>query len=125
MYQGRGAEEEWRQDLAKYSSIRHPNIIQICGAAGSGNIRAILFYDDLIPFKQYVDFYRDSHFRTVCIYSHCNLEFEDVSKYFGTNFQQKLVSPVIWMAGFYIPFRTKRTAHSGYVARLASSARTS
>ncbi|KAJ6566338.1 hypothetical protein B0H19DRAFT_1137481, partial [Mycena capillaripes] len=44
MYQGYDA-EEWRQDLAKYRSIRHPNIIQIRGAAISGSIRATLFHD--------------------------------------------------------------------------------
>ncbi|KAF7353142.1 hypothetical protein MSAN_01501700 [Mycena sanguinolenta] len=31
MYQGEGAEEEWRQHVAKYESIRHPNIIQLYG----------------------------------------------------------------------------------------------
>ncbi|KAJ6566419.1 hypothetical protein B0H19DRAFT_1137744, partial [Mycena capillaripes] len=45
MYQGRGAEEEWRQDLAKYSSIRHPNILQVRGAASSRGIHATLFHD--------------------------------------------------------------------------------
>ncbi|KAJ6566333.1 hypothetical protein B0H19DRAFT_709244 [Mycena capillaripes] len=75
MYQGRGAEEAWRQDLAKYTSIRHPNIIQIRGAASSGSIHATLFHDDLIPLDQYMDLYRHSHFLTVSIYDCCNSEF--------------------------------------------------
>ncbi|KAF7376992.1 hypothetical protein MSAN_00117100 [Mycena sanguinolenta] len=38
---------EWRNDLAKYMSMRHPNIIQICGAASSGGIHATLFNDGI------------------------------------------------------------------------------
>ncbi|KAF7337096.1 hypothetical protein MVEN_02147200 [Mycena venus] len=41
MYQGDDAEQEWRQDVAKYI---HPNILQICGAASSDNIHATLFH---------------------------------------------------------------------------------
>ncbi|KAJ6566362.1 hypothetical protein B0H19DRAFT_1066673 [Mycena capillaripes] len=137
MYQGCGAEEEWRQDLAKYMSIRqvcHPNILQICGAASSGSIRATLFHDseplfhsnilsgtltlelDLIPFKQYVDFFRHSHFHTIYFYACCsryidslkNEEFsvrklvvvvqistiwsQEITKYFHSNFQRKLTA---------------------------------
>ncbi|KAJ6566329.1 hypothetical protein B0H19DRAFT_1137451 [Mycena capillaripes] len=71
MYQGCGAEEEWRQELAKYASIRHPNILQIRGAASSGSIHVTLFHDDLIPLEQYMNFYRHSHFFTVYIYACC------------------------------------------------------
>ncbi|KAJ6566412.1 hypothetical protein B0H19DRAFT_710025 [Mycena capillaripes] len=92
MYQGYGAEEEWLQDLAKYRLIRHPNIVQIRGAASSGSIRAALFHDDLIPFKQYLDFYRHSHFLTVYIHGCCDEEFWDVIKYFYSNFQQRLTA---------------------------------
>ncbi|KAF7377026.1 hypothetical protein MSAN_00120700 [Mycena sanguinolenta] len=45
MYQGHGAEEKWRQDIAKYMSMRHPSIVQICGAASSNGIHATLFND--------------------------------------------------------------------------------
>ncbi|KAJ6566308.1 hypothetical protein B0H19DRAFT_708823 [Mycena capillaripes] len=102
VYQGRGAEEDWRQDLAKYTSIRHPNIIQIRGAASSGSICATLFYDDLIPLKHFINLYRKSHFFTVYIYAYCGAEFQEVRKYFDTNFQPEVVSPVIWMADFCI-----------------------
>jgi hypothetical protein len=55
--------QEWRRDIAKYMTVRqvlashslhtsllndtlsHPNIIQIRGAASSGNIHATLFHD--------------------------------------------------------------------------------
>ncbi|KAJ7226516.1 hypothetical protein C8J57DRAFT_1252555 [Mycena rebaudengoi] len=42
-YQGHGAEDEWQIDMARYKSVRHPNIFQIWGAASSGNIYATLF----------------------------------------------------------------------------------
>ncbi|KAF7377054.1 hypothetical protein MSAN_00123500 [Mycena sanguinolenta] len=46
IYQGNDAEEEWRQDIATYMSLR-----QICGAASSNGIHATLFNDDLIPLR--------------------------------------------------------------------------
>ncbi|KAJ6566371.1 hypothetical protein B0H19DRAFT_1232588 [Mycena capillaripes] len=115
MYQGYGAEE-----------VLHPKIIQICGAASSRSIGATIFHDgeplfylnilsrdlilelDLIPFEQYVNFYRHSHFSTIYIYACCVhasptfqfryidslkiAEFSDISKYFYSNFQQDLTS---------------------------------
>ncbi|KAF7377046.1 hypothetical protein MSAN_00122700 [Mycena sanguinolenta] len=48
VYQGNGAEEEWRREIAKYMSLRHPNIIQMCGAASSGAIHALLFNDEIV-----------------------------------------------------------------------------
>ncbi|KAF7340660.1 hypothetical protein MSAN_02138000 [Mycena sanguinolenta] len=47
VYQGEDAEEEWRQDIAKHMSLRHPNIVQICGAASSNAVYATIFNDDL------------------------------------------------------------------------------
>ncbi|KAF7377012.1 hypothetical protein MSAN_00119200 [Mycena sanguinolenta] len=44
MYQGNGAEEEWRRDIATYI---HPNIVQICGAASSNGLHAAIFNDDI------------------------------------------------------------------------------
>ncbi|KAF7340627.1 hypothetical protein MSAN_02134600 [Mycena sanguinolenta] len=72
IYQGNDAEKEWRKDIAKYMSIRHPNIIQICGAANSNGIFAAIFNDvDLIPLAQCLDRYRNPHFSTVYIYACC------------------------------------------------------
>ncbi|KAF7340605.1 hypothetical protein MSAN_02132000 [Mycena sanguinolenta] len=75
MYQGDGAEEEWRDEIEKYMSMRHPNIIQICGASSSGGIHATLFNDDLIPLQPLLDRYRDLHFSTVYIYACCSFDF--------------------------------------------------
>ncbi|KAJ6462866.1 hypothetical protein C8R45DRAFT_1107939 [Mycena sanguinolenta] len=68
MYQWDGAEEAWRRDIAKYI---HPNIIQIVAAASSGGIHAMLFNDDLIPWKHFLDGYRNSPVMTVYIYACC------------------------------------------------------
>ncbi|KAJ6450161.1 hypothetical protein C8R45DRAFT_1043826 [Mycena sanguinolenta] len=69
-YQGDCAEDEWRQDIAKYMSIRHPNVIQICGTASSGNIHATIFHDELIPLQDFLRLHQNSHFVTVYIYAH-------------------------------------------------------
>ncbi|KAJ7022940.1 hypothetical protein C8F04DRAFT_1240493, partial [Mycena alexandri] len=71
MYQGDGAEEDWRHDIETYMSLRHPNIVQMYGTASSGAIMyatifhggATLAFDhrprrlttelDLIPLKQF------------------------------------------------------------------------
>ncbi|KAJ6462926.1 hypothetical protein C8R45DRAFT_1220423 [Mycena sanguinolenta] len=72
MYQGNDAEEEWRRDIAKYMSLRHPNIVQICGAASSNGIHAAIFNDDLIPLQEILDRHRSSPTLTVYIYACCD-----------------------------------------------------
>ncbi|KAF7353331.1 hypothetical protein MSAN_01521300 [Mycena sanguinolenta] len=57
MYDGDQAEEEWRQDVAKYAAIRHPNVMQLYGLVSTGALRAMVFHDELIPFGQF----RDQH----------------------------------------------------------------
>ncbi|KAJ7227978.1 hypothetical protein B0H12DRAFT_1148214 [Mycena haematopus] len=90
MYQGNGAEEEWRHDIAKYMAMRHPNIIQITGAASSGGIHATMFNDDLVPLSQFLDHHGDSPVSTVYIYACCTSDFSEVSDYINSAFQQKL-----------------------------------
>ncbi|KAF7340653.1 hypothetical protein MSAN_02137300 [Mycena sanguinolenta] len=92
IYQGNDAEEEWRNDLAKYTSMRHPNIMQICGAASSNGIRATLFNDNLIPLQEVLDRHRDSHFSTVYIYACCNKDFLEVHNYIASEFHRGLSS---------------------------------
>ncbi|KAJ7366411.1 hypothetical protein DFH08DRAFT_167291 [Mycena albidolilacea] len=54
MYQGNGAEEEWRRNIVKYMSIRHPNMIQIYRAASSGGIYTTLYHDSVpLPFSRF------------------------------------------------------------------------
>ncbi|KAF7353232.1 hypothetical protein MSAN_01511000 [Mycena sanguinolenta] len=45
MYQGDGAEDKWRQHVAKYESIRHPNIMQLYGIVSTKRIYAMVFRD--------------------------------------------------------------------------------
>ncbi|KAJ6464560.1 hypothetical protein C8R45DRAFT_1024395, partial [Mycena sanguinolenta] len=45
MYQGDSSEREWRQDLAKYGSLRHPNILQLYGLVNANKLRAMVFHD--------------------------------------------------------------------------------
>ncbi|KAJ7017338.1 hypothetical protein C8F04DRAFT_1156593 [Mycena alexandri] len=70
MYEGAGAEEvsrtvssmqtvcdpvleDWRRDVERYLSLRHPNLLQIYGVASSGAMHATIFYGDLIPYTQF------------------------------------------------------------------------
>ncbi|KAF7337103.1 hypothetical protein MVEN_02147900 [Mycena venus] len=96
IYQGDGAKEsveEWQQDIVKYMSARHPNIIQIYAAASSKNIHATVFYDDLVPFRDFVDLYY-CHSPILTVYMHaCGYsEFEAVSDYLRSAFQHELDS---------------------------------
>ncbi|KAJ7679303.1 hypothetical protein DFH06DRAFT_1166274 [Mycena polygramma] len=88
LYQGAGAEEKWRQDIARYMSVRHPNIIQVCGAATSGNIHATLFHDDLVAFRRFVDSYRHSPILTVYIFSCFNTQFEELIRALSDTFAE-------------------------------------
>ncbi|KAF7367521.1 hypothetical protein MSAN_00815100 [Mycena sanguinolenta] len=45
MYEGDRAEEEWRQDVAKYAAIRHPYIMQLYGVVSTRTLRAMVFHD--------------------------------------------------------------------------------
>ncbi|KAJ6452800.1 hypothetical protein C8R45DRAFT_1040128 [Mycena sanguinolenta] len=92
IYQGKGAEQAWQQDIADYMSMRHPNIIQICGAASSNGIHAMLSNDDLIPFKQYMDRYRHSHCLIIFFYACCNTDFTAVHNYIHAAFNRLLHS---------------------------------
>ncbi|KAF7377032.1 hypothetical protein MSAN_00121300 [Mycena sanguinolenta] len=90
IYQGNDAELEWRRKIAKYMALRHPNIVQICGAASTGGIHAMLFNDDLIPVQEILDRHRDSHFSTVYIHACYNQDFTEAFKYIHSEFQQGL-----------------------------------
>ncbi|KAJ6502730.1 hypothetical protein C8R47DRAFT_1316722 [Mycena vitilis] len=59
MYRGDGAAEKWQQEIGKYMSLRHPNIMQLYGAASWGGMYATVFHGDLIPFKAFLNTYKD------------------------------------------------------------------
>ncbi|KAJ7642421.1 hypothetical protein DFH06DRAFT_1475230 [Mycena polygramma] len=81
MYQGDGADEEWREYMAKHTSLRHPNIIQIYGVASSGGIHATLFHGDLIPFEHWLDPYKSSPCVTIYMYAYYGREFDEADNY--------------------------------------------
>ncbi|KAF7353203.1 hypothetical protein MSAN_01508000 [Mycena sanguinolenta] len=81
MYQGEGAEEEWRQHVAKYESIRHPNIIQLYGLVSTKGLYAMVFHDELIPYNQFLDRFEHSPILKTYIIGYCITEFDDATKY--------------------------------------------
>ncbi|KAJ6512476.1 hypothetical protein C8R45DRAFT_322286 [Mycena sanguinolenta] len=84
VYQGAGAKQEWRRDIARYRQIRHPNIVQLFGAASCGDVHAAVFHDDLIPLEHFEDLYRHSHFSRVYIIAYAGTGFQTVYDYFRT-----------------------------------------
>ncbi|KAJ7611910.1 hypothetical protein DFH06DRAFT_1345305 [Mycena polygramma] len=94
MYQGEGAEEEWRQCMTKHRSLRHPNIVHIYGVVRSDGIQGTIFHGDLIPFKHYLDIYNHSPCFTVYIWAHRSKEFWIANNYLYSNFQRIRVSSV-------------------------------
>ncbi|KAJ7928251.1 hypothetical protein B0H13DRAFT_1007602 [Mycena leptocephala] len=84
MYQGDGAEEAWRRHMAKYESIeiRHPNIMQLYGIVCAGALRAMVFHDELIPFKQFLKRFVHLPIFTAGILGCCAIEFWESLDYF-------------------------------------------
>ncbi|KAJ6555904.1 hypothetical protein B0H19DRAFT_1071048 [Mycena capillaripes] len=87
--------QKWRQDIAKYMSVRHPNLVQIRGVANYGGLHATLFHDDLIPFKHFVNL-QDSHFSKVYTYAYCCDDFWEARGYIDSVFGP-------WLDTFELP----------------------
>ncbi|KAJ7677031.1 hypothetical protein DFH06DRAFT_1169563 [Mycena polygramma] len=81
MYRGDGAAEEWRQEIETYMSLRHPNIMQMYGAASWSGMHATVFHGDLIPFDDFWDTYKDFPCLTAYIYSHCIQQYQEAADY--------------------------------------------
>ncbi|KAF7344224.1 hypothetical protein MVEN_01713200 [Mycena venus] len=90
IYQGEGAQEEWWEDMERYSRLRHPNIVQLCHFASSLKIQAVVFNDDLILLQHFLELHHHSPILTVYIHGFCNTDFKEVQKYFHSTFQQDL-----------------------------------
>ncbi|KAJ7021864.1 hypothetical protein C8F04DRAFT_257947 [Mycena alexandri] len=86
LYEGDGAEDVWRRDVASYMAIRHPNIVQIFGGASYGNIHATIFHGDLVPLKQFVAAYLP--ITTVYLYACYWNEWNVARKYLTSTFQR-------------------------------------
>ncbi|KAJ6516617.1 hypothetical protein C8R47DRAFT_400954 [Mycena vitilis] len=101
IYQGRRAGREWRKDIAKYASLRHPNFVQIRGAARLGSTRATLFHHDLLPVAQFLASSRLSPILTVYIYGSWNTEYWEADRYLHQT-REDLLHPNnhgIWIHG--------------------------
>ncbi|KAJ6464417.1 hypothetical protein C8R45DRAFT_1174560 [Mycena sanguinolenta] len=72
MYEGDGAEEAWKQHLAKYEAIRHPNIMQLYGLVSSQRLRGMVFHDELIPYAQFLRRFEHSPFLSAYIVGYCD-----------------------------------------------------
>ncbi|KAK7046940.1 hypothetical protein R3P38DRAFT_2877113 [Favolaschia claudopus] len=90
MYQGNGAEQLWREDCAQYIAVRHPSIVQIYAMACSESIHAMIFHDDLIPFRNFLDLYEKSPIATVFIYASVTAELQQVRNYLSIKLQYLL-----------------------------------
>ncbi|KAJ7079674.1 hypothetical protein C8R44DRAFT_895630 [Mycena epipterygia] len=86
VYQGENAEQTWKHEIAKYSGLRHPNIVQLYGTVSSGGLYAAIFHDDLVPVEQFMDEYRHSVISTVYLYGYFGTELEDAQEYYRSLF---------------------------------------
>ncbi|KAJ6536362.1 hypothetical protein B0H19DRAFT_384317 [Mycena capillaripes] len=77
LYQGDGAEEQWRNEISQYLGIRHPNLLQLYGIARTRGLYAVVFHDDLIPHTDVLKKYRTSHFSTVFLWACMTHEFRE------------------------------------------------
>ncbi|KAK7035619.1 hypothetical protein R3P38DRAFT_2517986, partial [Favolaschia claudopus] len=57
IYEGQNAEEESKEDVAKYMKFRHPSFLQLYGTVHSGNIHGSISYDALIPWSDIMNIY--------------------------------------------------------------------
>ncbi|KAJ7369192.1 hypothetical protein DFH08DRAFT_833295 [Mycena albidolilacea] len=81
MYQGDDMEEEWRQHITKYESIRHPKVMQLYGLMSTKGLRGVVFHDEMIPFNQFQSRFQHSPLLIAYINSYCNLELREALRY--------------------------------------------
>ncbi|KAJ7369212.1 hypothetical protein DFH08DRAFT_833355 [Mycena albidolilacea] len=71
LYQRDDTEEEWRQHITKYESIRHPKIMQLYGLMSTKGLRGLVFHDELIPFLQFFSRFEYSPLLITYICAYC------------------------------------------------------
>ncbi|KAF7334348.1 hypothetical protein MSAN_02379700 [Mycena sanguinolenta] len=92
MYQGGGAKEEWRQHVAKYKLIRHPNVMQLYGLVSTKELHAMVFHDELIPYHQFFGRFKYSPILSAYIIGYCTTEFNEAGRYISDVFQKTVSS---------------------------------
>ncbi|KAJ7369207.1 hypothetical protein DFH08DRAFT_984162 [Mycena albidolilacea] len=81
LYRGDDMEDEWRQHIAKYESIRHPKLMQLYGLISTERLRGLVFHDELIPYLQFLRRFEYSLFLSTYIYSYCSSEYHEAMRY--------------------------------------------
>ncbi|KAJ7624614.1 hypothetical protein FB45DRAFT_923836 [Roridomyces roridus] len=77
LIEGPDAEEQWRKEIALYSKLRSPYVLQLYGIGHGGGIHALVFHDDLIPWRNFQDQYADqSHFSRMYFYACVETQFQ-------------------------------------------------
>ncbi|KAF7337230.1 hypothetical protein MSAN_02275400 [Mycena sanguinolenta] len=101
MYQGVGAEEEWRRHVAKYELIRHPNIMQLYGLVSSKGLYAMVFHDELIPYAHFLRCFEHSPILKAYITGYCpivkNTEFEEAADYISHALRMDYINCPVWI----------------------------
>ncbi|KAJ7853438.1 hypothetical protein B0H13DRAFT_2580529 [Mycena leptocephala] len=85
LYQGNGAEEEWKRDFVQCARLRHPNFVQPYATVASCGLYATIFHDELVPFQKYMDEPR-SMLSTVHLYSYFEHESSNAVDYCSSVF---------------------------------------
>ncbi|KAJ7641911.1 hypothetical protein FB45DRAFT_363297 [Roridomyces roridus] len=79
IYEGDGAEEEWRQYLSRHAKIWHPNILQIFVVSDSCGIYAVVANDDLLPFDAYISLRHPSPMMMIHLFACWAVDYEVIS----------------------------------------------
>ncbi|KAJ7470013.1 hypothetical protein B0H11DRAFT_1388948 [Mycena galericulata] len=85
VYEGDGAEEQWRAEISRYSELRHPYLLQLHGIVSTGSIHVAIFQDDLISPTELLKRYPKSHLFAVFFWASVGTEFAEVTRYIGRN----------------------------------------
>ncbi|KAJ7622123.1 hypothetical protein FB45DRAFT_927044 [Roridomyces roridus] len=54
LYEGKDAAEEWREYVSQLSCVWHPNVVQIFAVANYADMYAVVAYDDLLPYEEFL-----------------------------------------------------------------------
>ncbi|KAJ6464435.1 hypothetical protein C8R45DRAFT_1024010 [Mycena sanguinolenta] len=81
MYEGERAEEAWNQHLTKYEAVRHPYVMQLYGLVNTKMLRGMVFHDELIPYRQFLNCFQHSPILSTYILGYCNTEFHEATNY--------------------------------------------
>ncbi|KAJ7463544.1 hypothetical protein FB451DRAFT_1264854 [Mycena latifolia] len=103
VYAGSSAETDWKQDLIKYSGLRHPNVVQVYAVVNSSGLYATVFHGDLVPIQQFFWLYRHSPISIVYLHGYFGITFNEVATYL------KFISTERLRPASYIPWIRRST----------------